>query len=74
MTTYIIEQRKVVIERGEDNWWVATVASLPGCISQGKTRKEAKQNIEEAIKVFIDALVEDGIKVPPVGAESWTYN
>jgi predicted RNase H-like HicB family nuclease len=32
---------------------------LPGCISQGKTRKEAVQNIREAIDAYIAAL-EDG--------------
>jgi predicted RNase H-like HicB family nuclease len=47
-------QLKVVITKGEDGWYVVTVPSLPGCISQGKTIKEAKQNIREAIALYLD--------------------
>jgi predicted RNase H-like HicB family nuclease len=52
---------KVVMEKDEDNWLVATVPSLPGCISQGKTEKEALKNIREAISLHIKALAEDGL-------------
>ncbi|MFB3765991.1 MAG: type II toxin-antitoxin system HicB family antitoxin [Methanotrichaceae archaeon] len=56
--------RQVVIYPGEDGYWVAEVPSLPGCISQGKTKEEAITNIKEAIKIYIDALKEDGIPIP----------
>jgi predicted RNase H-like HicB family nuclease len=49
---------------GENDYWVAEVPSLPGCISQGKTREEAITNIKEAINAYINALKEDGISVP----------
>ncbi len=32
---------RVIIEQDEDDGFVAEVPSLPGCISQGKTREEA---------------------------------
>ena len=32
---------KVVLKNGEDGWIVARVPALPGCISQGKGRKDA---------------------------------
>ncbi len=32
---------------------VAQVPSLPGCLSQGKTRKEVLLNIQEAIIVYL---------------------
>jgi predicted RNase H-like HicB family nuclease len=32
---------KIVLDRDEDGWYIATVPSLPGCISQGKTEKDA---------------------------------
>jgi len=38
--------------------------SLPGCLSQGKTREEAIQNIREAIRGYVAALEEDGLPVP----------
>ena len=52
---------KVSIEKDEDGWYVATVPSLPGCISQGKTEKEAIKNIKEAIELHLSALAEDGL-------------
>jgi len=32
--------------------YVVTVPSLPVCITQGKTIKEAKENIKEAISLY----------------------
>ena len=56
--------RQVVIYPGEDGFWVAECPSLPGCISQGKTREEAVANIKEAIEGYILSLKEDGLEVP----------
>ena len=39
---------RVIIEQDEHGMFVAEVPSLPGCISQGKTRAEALRNIQEA--------------------------
>lgn len=56
--------RNVLIYPGEDGFWVAEVPSLPGCISQGETRDEALLNIKTAIRLYIEALEEDGLPVP----------
>jgi len=56
--------RQVVITAGEDGYWVAECPSLPGCISQGKTREEAITNIKEAIRGYITALESDHLPVP----------
>ncbi len=56
--------RQVFVYRGEDDYWVAECPSLPGCLSQGKTREEALLNIREAITLFIEVLEEDGLPVP----------
>ena len=56
--------RQVIIYSGEDGYWVAECPSLPGCISQGKTREEAISNIKEAIYGYIAALEEDHLPVP----------
>lgn len=56
--------RQVIVYHGEDNYWVAECPSLPGCITQGKTKEEAIDNIKEAIKGYITALEEDHIPVP----------
>jgi len=49
---------KVVVEKGEDGYYVVTVPSLPGCISQGKTKEEALKNIKEAIELYLEVLQE----------------
>jgi len=56
--------RQVIIYPGEDGYWVAECPSLPGCISQGKTREEAITNIREGIQGYIAALEEDPLPVP----------
>ncbi|MCK4223915.1 MAG: type II toxin-antitoxin system HicB family antitoxin [candidate division Zixibacteria bacterium] len=56
--------RQAIIYPGENGYWVAECPSLPGCISQGKTKEEAIANIKEAIKGYIAALKEDHLPVP----------
>ena len=56
--------RQVVLYPGEDGYWVVECPSLPGCISQGKTKQEAIANIKEAIEVYIAALQQDNLPVP----------
>jgi predicted RNase H-like HicB family nuclease len=56
--------RQVIVFPGEDSYWVVECPSLPGCVSQGKTKEEAIRNIREAIEVYIAALEEDGLVVP----------
>lgn len=36
--------------------YVADVVNLYGCMSQGKTKEEALENAEKAIKAFMEAL------------------
>ena len=54
----------VVIRAGNEGGYVATVPALPGCVSQGRTRRQALRNIREAIEVYIESLLEDGLPVP----------
>ncbi len=56
--------RQVIVYPGEDGCFVAEVPSLPGCISQGKSKEEALINIKEAIRLYISALQDDNISVP----------
>ena len=54
----------ITLDRDEDGIWVAECPSIPGCVSQGKTREEALENIKEAIDGYIMALKEDGLSIP----------
>ena len=56
--------RQVIIYPGEDGYWVAECPSLPGCISQEKTKQKAVANIKEAIEGYVLTLEEDGLRVP----------
>lgn len=56
---------RVLIEQDEDGVFVAEVPSLPGCISQGRTRTEATENIKEAIALYLDSLSAYNEPVPP---------
>jgi len=56
--------RQVVVRPGEDGYWVAECLSLPGCVTQGKTRQEAVANARVAIRAYIAALEEDHLPVP----------
>jgi predicted RNase H-like HicB family nuclease len=58
--------RQIILYPGEDGYWVAECPSLPGCISQGKTKTEAITNIREAITAYIEALEKDSLPVPSV--------
>ena len=50
----VIKNVKVLIETGEDGYFVVSVPSLKGCWSQGKTREQALNNIREAIELYLE--------------------
>jgi predicted RNase H-like HicB family nuclease len=54
----------VLLRHGNESGYVAMVPVLPGCVSKGKTKREAVKNIKEAIAGYIEALLEDGLPVP----------
>ena len=56
---------RVIIKPDEDDVFVAECPSLPGCISQGSTRDEAKENIAEAIAGYLESLKARGEPIPP---------
>jgi antitoxin HicB len=56
---------RVLIEQDEDGVFVAKCRSLPGCISQGRTRKEALANIKDAIDGYLASLKKHKEPVPP---------
>ena len=56
---------RVVVEQDEDGKFIVTCPSLPGCVSQGDTRREALANIQEAIAGYVESLRKHGEPVPP---------
>jgi len=54
----------VIIEQGRESGYVVYCPALKGCVSQGETKEDALKNIKEAMEVYIEALVGDGLPVP----------
>jgi predicted RNase H-like HicB family nuclease len=51
----------VTIFQDEDGMFIAECPSVPGCVSQGKTGKEAISNIREAVKECLEVRAEKGL-------------
>jgi len=51
----------ITIYRDEDGVFIAECPSIPGCVSQGKTEKQAQKNIQEAIKACLEVRAEKGM-------------
>lgn len=45
----------VVIERDEDGRFVAICPALQGCYTEGKTEEEARQHIQDAIRLHLES-------------------
>lgn len=55
---------RILIEQDEDGVYIAECPSLPGCISEGRTRQEALENIQDAIKGYLESLKKHNEPVP----------
>ncbi|MBE9197721.1 MULTISPECIES: type II toxin-antitoxin system HicB family antitoxin [unclassified Nodularia (in: cyanobacteria)] len=51
----------VTLDRDEDGIWIVECPSIPGCVSQGQTREEALNNIEDAIAACLQVRAERGM-------------
>ena len=49
-----IQNFTVIIEKGEDDYYVGYVPSIQGCHTQGKTLDELMNNIKEAIQLCLE--------------------
>jgi len=56
---------RIIIEQDEDGVFVAECPTLPGCISQGNSRKEVLANIQDAIKGYLESLRKHDEPIPP---------
>ena len=56
---------RIFIEQDDDGVFVAECPALPGCISQGNSRREAVQNITDAISGYLESLKKHSEPIPP---------
>jgi len=50
---------KVLLYKDEKGVFVAECVDLPGCVSDGKTKKEALVNIKEAIHAYCESVIKE---------------
>jgi predicted RNase H-like HicB family nuclease len=58
----------VVYHPIEDGWIMATVPELPGAVTQGRTMKEAREMIKEAVALLLESYRENAAKEAPENA------
>ncbi len=51
----------ITIYQDEDGVFMPECPSIPGCVSRGKTEKEAERNVREAIKECLEVRAEKGL-------------
>ncbi|MDQ3021096.1 MAG: type II toxin-antitoxin system HicB family antitoxin [Bacteroidota bacterium] len=52
---------QITLYQDEDGVFIAECPSIPGCVSQGKTKEEAEKNIQEAISECLEVRAEKGL-------------
>ena len=62
--------RYVVILEQDANGFGAYVPDLPGCVSVGDTKDEALRLIQEAIKLHLESMREEGLQPPEPSSSS----
>ena len=46
----------LAIEKGQDGWYVGYVEEIPAVMSQGKTIEELKDNILDALDLYLETM------------------
>jgi predicted RNase H-like HicB family nuclease len=57
-----VAELNVATYAGKDGYIVAECVEIPGCLSQGKTKEEALENIQDAIRECLSVMLEDQVK------------
>jgi len=57
----------VIFEKEEEGGYHIFCPALPGCHTQSETIEEGNENIHEALQLYVESLVEDGLPAPEEG-------
>jgi predicted RNase H-like HicB family nuclease len=60
----VVQRFEVIFEPEEEGGYHVYVPALKGCHSHGATREEARENIIEAIELWLESARELGIAIP----------
>jgi antitoxin HicB len=56
---------KVIMTPDETGGYVVTCPALPGLVTEGDTLEEAREMAADAIRGYLEVLIEDGEPIPP---------
>jgi predicted RNase H-like HicB family nuclease len=48
----------------EDGFWFAQIPLLPGCMTEGSSREEALEMLDEAKELWLETALDRGIHIP----------
>ena len=54
----------VIFEPAQEGGYVASVPSLPGCVTQGETFEETTAMVKDAIRGYLEVLEGEGLVIP----------
>jgi predicted RNase H-like HicB family nuclease len=54
----------VIFEKENEGGYHVFCPALPGCHTQSETLEEGIENIREAMQLYVETLIEDGLPVP----------
>lgn len=67
LDSYLSRQYPVQLSKQSENgdeYWLAEIPDLPGCMSDGCTPDEAVENLEDAKRLWIETQLEEGQEIP----------
>ena len=55
----------MLFEPAEEGGYVVMCPALPGLVTEGDTLEEARRMAEDALRGYLESLLEDGLSIPP---------
>ncbi|PYS40449.1 MAG: hypothetical protein DMF71_13270 [Acidobacteria bacterium] len=55
----------MLFEPAEEGGFVVTCPALPGLVTEGDTMEEARRMAEDALRGYLESLLDDGMSIPP---------
>ncbi len=55
---------RIILRKEPEGGYTVLVPSLPGCITYGKTVEEAIDMAKDAIKGYVESLIEEKVDLP----------
>lgn len=66
---YLALPYPIILIPDEDGFWFAEIPLFPGCMTQGASREEALEMIDDAKKAWLTVALRDGDPIPEPEAQ-----